>query len=237
MRRLIRNNIKPVYGALQSQMMSAAAYVRANGLRDPTVETFVINSNLTQAVINLYTEAAILAKKKYRSSKRFGGGDDFISRVLSYLKNYILDKVVRPINNTTAKIIRDVINNAIQNGWGVEKTAKYLETTDITKVRARMIIRTESVRATNYTQMTQADNETFVVTKQWIAIEDKRTRVTHSHAGVDGEVRNLDGTFSNGLAYPGDPNGSAQETINCRCTMGYKYARDANGKLIPKNPT
>lgn len=51
--------------------------------------------------------------------------------------------------------------------------------------------------------------------KQWDAALDSRTRL--SHAKVDGEVKELEETFSNGLLYPGDPSGSAAEVINCRC--------------------
>lgn len=54
------------------------------------------------------------------------------------------------------------------------------------------------------------------VVKQWDAALDKRTR--DSHARVDGEIRELDEKFSNGLMFPGDPSGSAAEVINCRCT-------------------
>ena len=52
--------------------------------------------------------------------------------------------------------------------------------------------------------------------KQWDAAMDKRTR--DSHARVDGEIRELDEKFSNGLRFPGDPLGSAAEVVNCRCT-------------------
>ena len=54
------------------------------------------------------------------------------------------------------------------------------------------------------------------VLKQWDAALDGRTR--DSHARVDGEIRELDEEFSNGLMFPGDPSGSAAEVINCRCT-------------------
>lgn len=54
------------------------------------------------------------------------------------------------------------------------------------------------------------------VVKQWDASLDKRTR--DSHARVDGEIKELDEKFSNGLMFPGDPSGSAAEVINCRCT-------------------
>jgi hypothetical protein len=55
------------------------------------------------------------------------------------------------------------------------------------------------------------------VVKQWDAALDKRTR--ESHAAVDGEIRELDEKFSNGLRFPGDPHGKAAEVVNCRCAL------------------
>lgn len=54
------------------------------------------------------------------------------------------------------------------------------------------------------------------VKKQWLATNDIRTR--HSHAALDGEIKELDEEFSNGLQYPGDPSGLPAEVYNCRCT-------------------
>lgn len=53
--------------------------------------------------------------------------------------------------------------------------------------------------------------------KQWDSSLDKRTR--KSHQNVDGEIKELDEPFSNGLMYPGDPRGRASEVINCRCAL------------------
>jgi hypothetical protein len=36
---------------------------------------------------------------------------------------------------------------------------------------------------------------------------------------VDGEIRELDKKFSNGLMFPSDPSGGAAEVINCRCAL------------------
>ena len=51
------------------------------------------------------------------------------------------------------------------------------------------------------------------VQKRWLATLDKRTRGSHRH--LDGEIVKLDEKFSNGLEYPGDPNGSGSEVYNC----------------------
>ena len=85
--------------------------------------------------------------------------------------------------------------------------------------RAKTIARTEGHRI----QQTSARDAQYAakkkgadVLKQWDAALDGRTR--DSHARVDGEIRELDEKFSNGLKYPGDPSGGAAEVVNCRCT-------------------
>lgn len=55
------------------------------------------------------------------------------------------------------------------------------------------------------------------VLKQWDAALDANTRTSHQH--VDGEIREVDEKFSNGLLFPSDPKGSAAEVINCRCAL------------------
>ena len=55
------------------------------------------------------------------------------------------------------------------------------------------------------------------VKKEWMAALDPRTRGSHRH--LDGEVVGIDDEFSNGLKYPGDPEGPGREVYNCRCTL------------------
>ena len=62
------------------------------------------------------------------------------------------------------------------------------------------------------------------IVKQWDATLDARTR--NSHIAVDGEWKELDEKFSNGLMFPGDPSGRAEEVIHCRCALLQK-SRDS----------
>lgn len=55
------------------------------------------------------------------------------------------------------------------------------------------------------------------VKKMWSCTHDTRTRDTHQ--SVDGEVRDVNKRFSNGLMFPGDSSGRPEELYNCRCTM------------------
>ena len=85
--------------------------------------------------------------------------------------------------------------------------------------RAKTIARTEGHRI----QQTSSRDAQYAakakgadVVKQWDAALDGRTRDSHRH--VDGEIKELDEKFSNGLMFPGDPSGGAAEVVNCRCT-------------------
>lgn len=83
---------------------------------------------------------------------------------------------------------------------------------------AKRIVRTEGHRIQ---QQSAEDNRNAAkkkgvdVVKMWDSALDSRTR--DSHRRVDGEIRENDEKFSNGLMYAGDPNGGAAEVINCRC--------------------
>ena len=85
--------------------------------------------------------------------------------------------------------------------------------------RAKTITRTEGHRI----QQTSARDAQYAakargadVVRMWDAALDGHTR--DSHRRVDGEIRELDEKFSNGLMFPGDPSGGAAEVVNCRCT-------------------
>ena len=86
--------------------------------------------------------------------------------------------------------------------------------------KAMTIARTEGHRIQNQSSMDtcyKAREKGADVVKQWDATLDSNTR--SSHQQVDGEVRELDEPFSNGLQYPGDPGAGAGEVVNCRCAL------------------
>lgn len=233
--RIIAKYLNPVYRALYSQVIPYINLVKSHGVQVALARANAdigINHQIGPVIKALYNDAAKLAEPKLRINKGLIQG--FIQNVLDYFAEFLFEKVVLPITQTTMKNIRDALNKSIEEGWGFEKTVSELKNLDILKSRARMIVRTESVRAMNYAQLKAADNEKYEVIKTWIAIEDKRTRIQHTHAGVDGEVRDLYTPFSNNLLFPGDPEGPPEQTINCRCTMGYTFKTDLEGNFIRK---
>lgn len=96
--------------------------------------------------------------------------------------------------------------------------------------RAKTITRTEGHRIQNTASRNaalEAKAHGADLLKKWDASLDGRTR--DSHRQVDGEIKELDEKFSNGLMFPGDPNGGAAEVVNCRCTSNTR-ARWALGE-------
>ncbi len=233
--------IPKVYAALHKQIGAAVKAVQERGVMaaQGNIHGDILGGDMAAVLLSLYADAAKQAAKKFRPTMKAGFGDnpDFIQAVIDYFKKYLLNKVVIKINETTTSFINSVLDEAVQKGWGVDETVKRLEETDIPQQRARVIVRTESVRAMNYAQLLAADQTNFEMDKEWLAVHDKRTRLSHSnHGGIDGEKVPLDMPFSNGLFFPGDPDGPAKEVIQCRCTLAYIARRDANGRLIRKSP-
>lgn len=118
------------------------------------------------------------------------------------------------------KIIAQV-SRGISTGMSFAQVAKGLS--DYTRIgynNSVRIARTEGHRIQNtaaMNAMNAAKEKGADVVKQWDATLDGRTR--ESHQAVDGEIRELDKPFSNGLDFPGDPSGGAAEVVNCRCAI------------------
>lgn len=89
--------------------------------------------------------------------------------------------------------------------------------------RAERIARTEVQSAVNHGTLDAtkaAEGGYRPQYKTWLATLDSRTR--EEHAEADGQTVPIDAPFDVGgdlMEYPGDPAGSAANTINCRCTM------------------
>lgn len=118
--------------------------------------------------------------------------------------------------------IRLVINRGVRKGRTTDEITDELNTvTNMDLNAAYRAARTACTNAENQGKL----NAMFVlrdkygvdVKKQWYATLDNRTRTQHRE--IHGEIRELEELFSNGLLYPGDPDGAPSEVWNCRCTL------------------
>ena len=97
--------------------------------------------------------------------------------------------------------------------------------------KAKTIVRTEGHRiqeASRNDAQHRAKDIGADVVKQWDSYLDGKTR--ESHMKMHGEIQEIDKKFSNGLMYPGDSSGKAEEVINCRCRSNTRarWALSAN---------
>lgn len=227
----IEKVIQSYYDAAAVKVESAGAHSAQGMIHGDTVL-----NGLTTTIKDLYHTAVLDATKRpvVNTGKEQKDLPSWLQLVWGYLDRFILTKVVLPISLTTIDDVNEVLKNGLDRGLGSAEMVKQLQDTELPKWRSRLIIRTEGVSATNTAQMIQAASSPWETDKQWIAVDDNRTRYTHGHNGVDGERIGLFEKFSNGLWFPGDKSAPAKEVCNCRCTLGYFAKRDFDGNLVPR---
>ena len=120
--------------------------------------------------------------------------------------------------------INDTVNAGGDTGAVARQVEKVLSWTDSERWpgRARTIARTESTRARGAGTLgagtEQARVTGRILQKQWVSHHDERTRIPHF--GADGQTVPFYAPFLVGgepLMFPGDPMGSPENVINCRC--------------------
>lgn len=212
---------------------------------------------LVKVFESLYKEAALLfGNATYRAVKiesgqkgeTFGFNAQWTRDVLNFLaqQGFIL---VADITKTTKDKLLQIVSLGIEQGLSVDEIVKSItsdENLAYAVMRARRIVRTEVMRASNMGAYLGAQSHKFEVDKQWISKIDSRTRRIPAdefdHVELDGVVVGLNETFNStgkkgepvAAMLPGDITAPAGFTINCRCTVGFIPKRDNNGNLIMK---
>lgn len=132
--------------------------------------------------------------------------------------------------------VRAELQEGVETGEDMTQLAgRVRAASQVSAARAMTIARTEVHRAAetgSLAQMTLSGFTSIECSKRWLATEDERTRLWHIQA--DGQTVGLHESFDVGeewLQYPGDPNGRADNTINCRCTMEYLFEDEVEGEL------
>jgi len=148
-----------------------------------------------------------------------------------WIKSTAASKVTQ-ITGTTIeqaqKIIQEATAEAIGLGYDEKQTARLIQQRiaedggTLSRLRSRVISRTESHAASNASTQMAAVASGLPMMKEWVASISDRTR--EDHAIANGQVVKMDEPFIVGgeqLMYAGDPSGSAEQVINCRCSIVY----------------
>ena len=113
------------------------------------------------------------------------------------------------------------ISRGIAQSLSYQEMARNLKTTtNVDFNKCLRITKTEGHRVqceSAFNVQVRAKAKGANIMKQWDSTLDSRTRPLHQK--VDGEIVDVEEKFSNGLMYPGDPDGTAKEVVNCRCVL------------------
>ena len=124
--------------------------------------------------------------------------------------------LISGMSNDVYTELKEKINESFIKGWTITETKD-----EIAKVfglggtRARRIARTETMRGLNAASFAMYTESIDVAGFEWSAVMDGKTRPAHQI--MNGERIFKGEIFSNGLQYPLDPLGPADEVVNCRC--------------------
>src|ERR1044072_1793476 len=240
-----------ILAALKKQVAQFTAYARQHGLSAAQLQVacIVTIQPLMEVLPQLYrhigtARARMIAQQERRyteKEKTMGLNERLTELILQHFRETVLNKSVYPITEYTRKQILRVVSQGLQQGLGEDEILSMVTTSEYTESHARLVVRTEGVRAANAGAELYAQESPLLYDKRWISARDNRVRrppkSKYDHWDLDGQVVPGDRAFFSGgeeLRYPGDPSGSAGNVCNCRCTTAYVPRRDANGRLMRK---
>lgn len=148
-----------------------------------------------------------------------------------YLRANIMDRVTS-IDDTIKDRIKSVLQDLVKEDPDLLKVREVLreELKDVlSNGKIDTIAVTEFRTGYNYGQnhalesLTKELEDDEKIVRVWDSAGDGSVR--QSHADMDGEERDIDERFSNGLLYPAEPGQDPAETINCRCSINAKIIK------------
>lgn len=190
-----------------------------------------LQPHLTDVISGIWQDVASdvgtsTAKQLKSSDRRYQHKTaDFIEKMLEYMLN-LSAKKVQEIDEFTLWLLQTVLSEGIDQGDSIPDLAKRVDNLYLDQIipnRSQTIAATEVCAASNWGSQQAASQSGLTLTKEWVATNDGHTRVAHAEA--NGQVVPMNQPFNVGgedLDYPGDPNGSAENVINCRCTQVYQ---------------
>ena len=141
------------------------------------------------------------------------------------------------ISDNTKDLIHGIVQRGMRDGLSNDDLVKQLleGKKDFNKVRATMIVRTETHSAANKATESAVKSTGYPHDKVWRSTMDDRVRGMglkdrYNHVLANGQKRPLEGFFDvsgDKLEFPGDPNGHAGNIVNCRCVLTYAIKEGA----------
>lgn len=212
------------------------------------VSTLISEDPMRKFFKSLYSNVGVsFAKTSRRDLKHEAGiietkqDEDLESRWIEEMLRYAEKDAGKRIVSITGaskdiarKILSEQFAEGIEQGLSIqEMTAKITtefrnEWGKFAMYRSLRIVKTEILSASNLGAMIGAESTGIPMDKIWMAgganIRDYDNGSPFSHVAADGEQVDMNDKFIKSgepMDYPGDPNGSPGNVINCKCAVGH----------------
>ncbi len=232
LRNLFSNQEREVIDKVNKHWETTFRQARLDGMKRVKQQIDVLLFDFGQA-LRLFRKSGeklitfTLAAQAAEEINQYGLGIQFDitnSKVFSWIREKTF-KFANEVNQTTLESLRSGLEEAITKGETItEVQARVEHIFDIARsARTEAIARTEVIGASNKGAFS-AYQQAGITEKEWVSSRDAKVRDEHQ---IDGEVTGIESRFSNKLLFPGDPNGSAENVINCRCTIAPVISEEA----------
>lgn len=239
--RIVQKHIKAILNDIPVSSTSVSTYV------------FLIEANITEKdihkmFIEIYNTIGLnyanRINKEIEKVKKANilFNEYLLQQILLFLSNEGGVKIVSVRDTLVADVIKAIKDSLGENATVIDvQNAIYAivrKSQTFYKWQALRIARTETTSSSNFSAMKTAEASDLLMEKEWISVQDNRTRITpYDHLDMNHVKQDLDKPFFVGgekIEYPGDPRANPGNTINCRCTVAFIPKRDKDGALIFK---
>ncbi|MEO7904632.1 MAG: phage minor head protein [Candidatus Saccharimonadales bacterium] len=230
----IRGQLAKIYEKSDGNYVDAVKFNRLSSLEKQIGKEIIALSKITSQNLQngIYdTFAAAKMREFFAIEKELGFAIDFTMMNKKAIKQAVINPYDRigfvKRNKLNGELLARQVSQEIVQGLIQGKS--FRQTASVPNKRmgigagkARTIVRTEThrVRGIARAEVQEEAVELGVqMQKMWVSAIDTSTR--EDHADADGQTVDVDDYFSVGseeLMFPGDPVGSAEQVINCRCT-------------------
>lgn len=249
-RAIFKNAIKNVVNTIPFENVTYENY-------KALIAVNINDKSLEAAYLRVYTEIGLI------HGNRVGQGINNEIKEYSrpffsqFFQDNILDWVrvncgirITSVGDSIAKKIVALIEFAFGENMSILQMRSYLRKNldkgVLNKYEISRIVRTETTGAANHAAIVSGETSNLILDKVWISTKDVRTRTKpkdlFDHRIMDGVLvgqyedfvlRSKDGVIDK-IQYPGAPDGSPGDVIQCRCTFAFRPRKDKDGFAIAR---
>ena len=160
----------------------------------------------------------------------------FQSLAIAWENQEPIRRRIQGVTDTTRNEIVKQVAKGQKDGLGVAQIAKAItdDLPSVSRRRAALIARTETHGAANFSMHQTAKQTGLELEKEWVSVEDARTRAIwkndqFDHVSMNGQRRDMDEPFDMPwvggageplkIMYPGEAGQPGGAVINCRCSV------------------